>query len=338
MMRRLSIAFLTGAAVALLTSAVLPSRAAEAIKIGMVKVTTDGPIYIAQDKGYFAAEGLSVDFAPFDAAQIVTQATQAGDVDIGATAVSAALYNLAAKGGLTLIGGLGREVPGFHGTGFLATNRAWDAGLHSFGDLEHKTIAVPQIGGPLHYDVALIAEKYGLDIETMRIMPLQTLPNVASAIIGGQPDVGLTTSTSILKIVAARQARLLGWVGDETPWQVSAIFVATKTANERRPMLDAFLRAYKRGAHDYYAAFTGSDGKRKDGLSAGATIAILAKYLEQPAPQVAQAIGFVDPEARLDVKDVLHQVEWFKAQRMVPAEANGAAMIDQRYVVPLQGG
>jgi NitT/TauT family transport system substrate-binding protein len=337
MMERSSIAFLA-CAVALLSAAVSPSPAAEAIKIGMVKVTTDGPIYIARDQGYFAAEGLDVDFANFDAAQIVTQATQAGDVDIGAAAVSAALYNLAAKGGLTLIGGLGREVPGFHGTGFLATNRAWDAGLHSFKDMEHKTIVVPQIGGPLHYDVALMAEKYGLDIGTMRIMPLQTLPNVASAIIGGQPDIGLTTSTSILQIVAAHQARLLGWVGDETPWQVSAIFVATKTANERRPMLEAFLRAYKRGAHDYYAAFTGSDGKRKNGLSAGATIAILAKYLDQPAAQVAQAIGFVDPEARLDVADVLHQVEWFKTQRMLPADAKGAAMIDQRYVVPLQGG
>jgi NitT/TauT family transport system substrate-binding protein len=242
MMERSSIAFLA-CAVALLSAAVSPSPAAEAIKICMVKVTTDGPIYIARDQGYFAAEGLDVDFANLDAAQIVTQATQDGDVDIGAAAVSAALYNLAAKGGLTLIGGLGREVPGFHGTGFLATNRAWDAGLHSFKDMEHKTIVVPQIGGPLHYDVALMAEKYGLDIGTMRIMPLQTLPNVASAIIGGQPDIGLTTSTSILQIVAAHQARLLGWVGDETPWQVSAIFVATKTANERRPMLEAFLRA-----------------------------------------------------------------------------------------------
>lgn len=337
-MKRNSIAFFACVVVALSSGAVSTSRAAEAIKIGMVKVTTDGPIYLAQEKGYFAAEGLSVEFADFDAAQIVTQATQAGDVDIGATAVSAALYNLAAKGGLTLIGGLGREVPGFHGTGFLATNRAWDAGLHSFKDLEHKTIAVPQIGGPLHYDVALVSEKYGLDIKTMHIMPLQTLPNVASAIIGGQPDVGLTTSTSILQIVTAGQAHLLGWVGDETPWQVSAIFVATKTANERRPMLEAFLRAEKKGAQDYYAAFTGPDGKRKDGPSAAATIAILAKELVQPAAQVAQAIGFADPEARLDVKDVLHQVEWFKAQGMLPADANGAAMIDRRYVVPLPGG
>jgi len=337
-MTRSSIAFFACAVVALLSAAVSPSPAAEAIKIGMVKVTTDGPVYIAQDKGYLAAEGLSVDFAHFDAAQIVTQATQAGDVDIGATAVSAALYNLAAKGGLTLIGGLGREVPGFHGTGFLATNRAWDAGLHSFKDMEHKTIAVPQIGGPLHYDVALVSEKYGLDISTMRIMPLQTLPNVASAIIGGQPDIGLTTSNSVLQLVSARQAHLLGWVGDETPWQVSAIFVATKTANERRPMLEAFLRAYKKGAHDYYDAFTGPDGKPREGPNAAATIAILAKYLGQPEAQVAQAIGFVDPEARLDVKDVLHQVEWFKAQRMLPADANGAAMIDKRYVVPLQGG
>jgi NitT/TauT family transport system substrate-binding protein len=314
------------------------AHATEAIKIGVVPTTSGGANYIAAEKGYFAAEGLSVAFVNFDAAQIVTQAVQAGDVDIGATAVSAAFYNLAAKGGLRLIGGLGREVPGFHGTGFLATNRAWDAGLHSFKDLGGKTIAVPQVGGPLHYDVALVAEKYGLDIKTMHILPLQTLPNVASAIIGGQPDLGLTTSTSIVQLTKAGQAHLLGWVGDETPWQVSAIFVATKTADQRGAMIAAFLRAYRKAAHDYYAAFVGSDGTRQDGPTAPATIAIIAKYLNQPSAQLAQAIGFADPEARLDVKDVLHQVEWFKSQGMLPADADGKKMIDRRYVVPLAGG
>src|SRR5579862_558155 len=223
----------------LVSIAATSSYAAEPVKIGIVKTTASGPLFIAQDKGYFAAEGLAVEIVGFDAAQIATQATMAGDVDIGSTAVSAAFYNLAAKGGLKLIGGVSREVPGFHGTSFLASNRAWDAGLTSLKDLEHKTIAVPQMGGPLHYDVALAAEKYGLDIKTMRLLPLQTVPNVATAVIGGQPDVGLVPNNLTLQILDRNQAHLLAWVGDETPWQFSAIFVATKSANERKPMIEA---------------------------------------------------------------------------------------------------
>ena len=321
-----------------LLSGVAPNGvgAAEAVKIGIVKTTASGPLFIAEEKGYFAAENLAVEIVPFDAAQIATQATMAGDVDIGATAVSAAFYNLAAKGGLKLIGGVSREVPGFHGTSFLASNRAWDAGLTSLKDLERKSIAVPQMGGPLHYDVALVSEKYGLDIKTMRLLPLQTVPNVATAVIGGQPDVGLVPNNLTLQILDRNQAHLLAWVGDETPWQFSAIFVATKSADERKPMIEAFLRAYRKGAHDYDNAFRGSDGKRQDGPTAPAILALLAKYLDQPAAQLAQGIAYDDPDAKLDIKDILHQVEWFKAQGMVPADANGADMIDKRYALPLE--
>ena len=128
----------------------------------------------------------------------------------------------------------------------------------------------------------------------------------------------------------------MGWVGEETPWQFSAIFVATKTADRRGAMIEATLRAFRKGAHDFAAAFTSPDGKREDGPTAPAILAILAKNLDQPVSQLEQSIGYVDPDARLDIKDVRRQVEWFKAQHMIPDDANSAGMIDLRYVRPLE--
>src|SRR5256885_12177937 len=43
--------------------------AAEHIKIGSLKTVGTGPIYIADAKGYFAAEGLDIEFVVFDSAQ-----------------------------------------------------------------------------------------------------------------------------------------------------------------------------------------------------------------------------------------------------------------------------
>jgi NitT/TauT family transport system substrate-binding protein len=314
----------------------VPGTAAENIKIGMVPVTGSGPVYIAADKGYFAGEGLSVEFVNFDASQTVVQAVIAGDVDIGATALSAAFYSLAGKGGLELIGGHNREAPGFHGQGVLASNRAWDAGLTSFTDLAHHSVAIPQTGGPVHYSVALIAEKYGVDMKTVRLLPLQTLPNVASALVGGQPDFGVLVNTLALPLLQRNQAHLLGWVGDETPWQISGLFIATKTAEQRHAMVDSFLRAYRKGARDYYDAFVGPDGKRRDGATADAVLAILAKYLNQKPEQLARGISYVDPEARLDVKDILHQIAWYKSEGMLKSEIDTNIVIDRRYVIPLE--
>lgn len=313
------------------------ARAAESIKIGIGPVTASGPLYIAQDKGYFAAENLTAEMVSLDAAQSVAQGVVAGDLDIGATAATAAAYNLAASGGLKIIGGQGREVPSFHGSAFLASNHAWDAGVQSLKDMGNHTIGIVQIGGPIHYEVELAAEKYGIDPKTMRLVALQGLSNVASALAGGQVDVGVEVNTFALKLSGSGAAHLLAWVGDETPWQNALLFVATKSADQRAAMIEAFLRAYRKGAHDYDDAFTGPDGRRRDGPTAPAMLAILAKHLNQPAAQLDEGISYDDPDAKLDVKDVLHQVEWFKDQHMLPAGADGVAMIDMRYTVPLQG-
>jgi NitT/TauT family transport system substrate-binding protein len=328
------------ATAAMLSSGFLLAGAARAehIKVGTGPVTASGPLYIAQDKGYFAAENLDAEMVSLDAAQSVAQGVVAGDLDIGATAATAAAYNLAASGGLKIIGGQGREVPTFHGSAFLASNKAFDAGLTTLKGMEHHTVGSVQIGGPIHYEVELAAEKYKVDTETMRIVPLQGLSNLATALAGNQVDIGVEVNTFALKLSSSHNAHLIAWVGDETPWQNTLLFAATKTTDQRGKMLEAFMRAYKKGSRDYYAAFTSPDGKRHDGPSAPEILAILSKHLNQPAAQLDEGISYDDPDAKIDVKDVLHQIKWFKEQKMLPATADGAAMIDKRYAVPLDGG
>ena len=64
-----------------------PARA-EAIKVGTTKLSSTAPLFIAIDKGYFAAEGLAAEVVIFDAAQPVSMGVTSGDLDFGVTAVS----------------------------------------------------------------------------------------------------------------------------------------------------------------------------------------------------------------------------------------------------------
>ena len=325
---------LVGCAVAL---AALPARAEDySIKVGTGPVTAAGPLYIAQDRGYFAAEHITAEMVSMDAAQSVAQGVVAGALDIGATAATAAAYNLGAKGGLKIIGGQGREVPTFHGAAIVASNEGWDKGVKSLKDLGNRTVGIVQVGGPIHYELELANEKYHIDPKSQRLVALQGLSNMATALAGNQIDAGVEVSTFTLKLIDTQKAHLLAWVGDETPWQNTLILASTRTADERKPMIDAFMRAYKRAAHDYYEAFTAPDGTRRDGPTAPAILAIMEKALNQSAEQLRQGISYDDPDAKLDVKDVLRQIKWFKEQNMLPADADGEKMIDKRYAVPLQ--
>jgi NitT/TauT family transport system substrate-binding protein len=311
---------------------------AEPIKVGVVRVAAFAPLYIAQERGYFAAEGVPAEIVTFDAAQPVAVGVAAGSIDFGVAALTAGLYNLAGQGALKIIAGAASETPGFHNQAYLVSTRAPSAAsLKSLRDLPGHSVAVTGMGAPAVYVLGgLVTEKYGFDFKAIHLQPLQSLPNLVSSTVGGQSDatvLALTGSTASL--IERGSLRLMGWVGDETPWQFGAAFTATKTANERRGTVEKFLRAYRKGARDYYSAFIGPDGKRQDGPTAPAIVAIIAKYTNQSLEEIKLSTPYIDADARLDTKDILRQVGWYKSQALVKPEVDGEGVMDGRYVVPL---
>lgn len=314
------------------------SAHAEPIKIGVVKTGVSGVVFIAIDKGYFADAGVPAEIVYFEAAQPVAVAAASGAIDFGMTAPSGGFYNLAARGALRIIAGAVEEAPGFNGAAYLVSAHAWADGVRTLKDFAGHTFAVSQVGSPPHYALGLMAEKYGFDLQGMRIVPLQSIANIASAVAGGQADETiLTQSPALLPAVERGDIRRLGWVGNETPWQFNLTFTATHIADERTDTVNRFLRAYRRGMRAYHDAFTGPDGKPAEGPAAPEFLAIMGKYLNQSVAEARLGVGYFDPDARLDVKDVLHQIAWFKAQGMLKLDDSGEEIIDKRYVTPLPG-
>lgn len=312
------------------------SAGADPIKIGVLKVTGAAPVFIAQEKGYFTAEGVPVELVYFDASQPIAVAVTSGAIDFGITGFTAGFYSLAGQGALKVIGGgYAREAPGFHNQGYVASNQAYAGGLKSVKDFPGHSLAMSQIGSPPHYALGLLVEKYGLDAKTIRLLPLQSVANMSSAVSGGQADSAIMTAAATLPLVQRGDAKLLGWVGDETPSEFGAVFTATKTANDHRDTVERFLRAWRKGTQECHDAFASADDKPALGAAAPETLAIIAKYTGLPVETIKLGLPFCDSGARLEVKDVRHQIAWYKAQGMVKPEIDGDQIIDKRYVIPL---
>src|SRR5262245_16413647 len=88
---------------AALVLASAPALAQEKLNVGALRFVSNGGLFVAVEKGYFKAEGLDIELKFFDAAQPIAVAVVSGDIDLGATAFTAGLYNLAGKGGLKII-------------------------------------------------------------------------------------------------------------------------------------------------------------------------------------------------------------------------------------------
>jgi NitT/TauT family transport system substrate-binding protein len=329
--------YISAAALAALMSfiSLSPSRAADTIKIGLLKTAGNGAIFVAAERGYFTAEGLSVNLVFFDGALPIAVATVSGDVDIGSTALTGGLYNLAAQGALRVVAAQSADVPTFQNNTVVISNRAYEGGLKSYKDLGGRSIGITTIGGSPQYCIVLLSEKYGFNLNSVRFLPLQSVTNIVSAITGNQADAGVGPAAAVLPAVQRGEAKLLGYVGDEVSYQLGAIFVATKTADNRGDLLKRFLAAYRHGAKDYHDAVTGPGEKRQDGPGTEAMLQILAKYIGQTPEQLKPGISYVDADARLDAKDVQHQIDWYRSQGQMKGELTAATLIDSRYALTL---
>src|SRR6202171_1386763 len=304
-------------------------------KIGVLRLSSSAPVFIAQDKGYFREAGLDIELKFFDAAQPIAVATTSGDIDFGVTAFTAGLYNLAGKGTLKVIGGMSREKAGYPLIGYFASNNAYAAGLKTPRDLAGKRIAVTQVGSSFHYSLGLLADKYGFKLSDVKVLPLQSLSNAAAALKGETVDAALLPIAAARSLLDSNGAKFLGWVGDETPWQLGAVFASPKTLTNNAlvtRLLGALVRA-DREYHDVILAAV-KDGKAPINEQTKPLLEIIAKYTNLPGEQVVGNCAYIDPDGKLDVKNVANQIAWLQEQGFVDKGFGADAIIAKDYVKP----
>ena len=305
------------------------------VKVGVLRLSSSAPVFIAQDKGYFREAGVDVDLKFFDAAQPVAVAATSGDVDFGVTSLTAGFYNLAGKGALKVIGGMSHERAGFPLIGYFATAKAYAGGLKTPKDLAGKRIAMTQVGSSFHYSRGLLADKYGLKLGEMRLLPMQSLSNVAAALKGETVDAALLPVSAARKLLDDGSIKLLGWVGDETPWQVGAVFAAPTTL-QKKALVTKFLAAIVRADREYHdvilAAVAG--GKAPINDKTRPLLEIIAKYTNLPLEQVVGNCAYIDADGRLDIKDVANQIAWLQRQGFVDKGVSPDAILAGDFVKP----
>jgi|SRR5579864_2213996 len=308
--------------------------AADHVKIGIVSSLGSAPIFVAFERGFFKDEGLEVELVPFQSAQPVAVAAASGDIDFGSTGLTMAFFTLANQGALKLIGAGTWERSGFYGLGFLVSNQAYAAGVKTFEDLSGHSVAITQIGTALHYNLGIVLAKHGVDLKTVRVLPLQSNPNIASAIIGGQADAAVLSAANVLALVDKGNAHMLAWLADEFSYgQGDGTFTSTKVANERPNAVRHFLAAFRKGERTWDEAFLDSDGKRADQATAPEMIGIAAKNLSQPPAVLKLGVPYFDPLARVSVPDIQRALDWYEAQGLLKTHIDAEKIIDRRYAI-----
>lgn len=304
--------------------------------LGIIRLASQAPSFIAQERGYFKDENLDMDFKYFEAAQPMAVAIAGGDVDYGVTAMSGGLISLAEKNAVKVIGGSLQEEKGLAGQIILASNKAYEAGLTDPKHLAGKSFGITTAGSSFHFMAHKIAKANGFALSDMTLRPLQKVGAVVGALTSGQIDAWAIQPSIAKKMIAEGAAKQIGIVSDYAPdYQVTTVFTSTKNAAEERAKTEAFIRAYSKAIDDYNAALVDKTASAEE---VDAIAKIVHKYVEMDLPFEQAKTNLINGAMRinkglaLSLGSVTEQLNWFKDEKMVKDTITPEMLFDTSYV------
>lgn len=283
------------------------------VSLGMLRLTSSAPLFIAMDKGFFADEGIEIDAQWFDAAHPIAVATASSKVNVGATGITASLYNMAANGQkLGIVADKGREQKGYSSSALLVTTDNFNNGVQSLKDLKGKRIGITQKGSTFHYMLGRMLETQGMSLDDVEIVPLNKLSAVMAALESKQIDGCILNEPNITKVQKAGYGKLVVQVGDVIPYQTSAIFYSPEFM-QNKDAANRFMKAYVKACNYYYdAAIEKKDAKKLDEV-----VNIVAKYVKAPADDIKAGLPYIDKNGQLLASDIDTQIKWYTANKMM---------------------
>ena len=164
-------------------------------------------------------------------------------------------------------------------------------------------------------------------------MPLQSLSNAVAALKGETVDAALLPVSTARKLMDDGGAKILGWVGDQTPFQLGAVFASQRTL-ANKALVEKFLAVLERADREYHDVILASvkDGNAAISDNTKPLLEIIAKYTNLSVEQVAGNCAYIDPDGRLDVKNVDNQIKWLQNQGFVDKGFGADAIIDRDFV------
>ena len=283
------------------------------VSLGMLRLTSSAPLFIAMDKGFFAEEGIEIEPQWFDAAHPIAVSTASSKVDVGATGITASLYNMAAKGQkLGIVADKGREQKGYSSSALLVTTDNYNAGVKSLKDLKGKRIGITQKGSTFHYMLGRMLETQGMSLNDVEIVPLSKLSAVMAALESKQIDGCILNEPNITKVQKAGYGKLVVQVGDVIPYQTSAIFYSPDFMKNKDAAV-RFMRAYNKACNYYYEAAV----EKKDAKKLDEVVNIVAKYVKAPAEDIKAGLPYIDKDGKLLVSDIATQIKWYTDNKMI---------------------
>lgn len=322
--------FLAGAALAGGVAGSRRAWAAEKLTLGIVNTISDAPFFIADAKGFFTAEGLDVELTTFASGSTMIAPLGAGQLDIGAGALSVAFFNAIEHGvSLRIVADKARNAPGYGFQALMIRAGLIDGGqFKDFADLKGLKICIPSRASVGEQSILNEAAKRGgLDYDAVEKMFLPTNEQLP-ALRNGAVDGTIVSEPTVSLSIQSGATKLFAKVDSFYPNQEAAVLYFGDTMLNKRPELThRFMRAYLRALRWYNDSLSGG---HIAGANAEEAIDIIARYAvtkDRALIRAATPSG-VDPDGAIEVASIAKDLGFVQGLGMVNKSFDVARSFD----------
>jgi NitT/TauT family transport system substrate-binding protein len=299
------------------------------IRIGLVRLISSGPIFIAEARKFFERVNLDAEFKYFADGALAMPALVAGELDLTASTLNAGVFNTVSKGApFKLILDRGSEKPGSGSMTIVVSNKMYDAGLTAVDKgsmLKGKRIAIQAPGSIDQYLMGRMAQKAGLnprtDLDWSAGMPY---PDIIKLMGAGQADAAQIPVPLAFLAERNKVGKLIGAGSEVEPntqlacWVMSSSFLA-----DNRSAAVRFAMVHTHAARLFNKAAAAKDPE---------VVKIIADATKVPAPLIERAAPrwtWYDDEGKVNVDSCMAQYTFMsEMMHMVSGKVTPQALFD----------
>lgn len=268
------------------------------VRLGYVPVMIFAPLFVAQERGYFAEEGLDVELTPVQGGSDSVVQLAAGNFDVAVGGAGAGLFNAAQRGvKFTIVAPMHQERPPLTTPLVISAKRAEE--FKSVADLKGKKVAINATGSATEYWLAQALAKGGLKIEDVQLttlafrdVPAALESGSLDASMLGEPLVTINEQNGMVKVLA--EDFINGFSS-------TYVYMGEPLLKENPEAARGFLRAYLRACRDLQGDYMSQQ-----------IAAIIEKYTQVPAAVTLESsTPQYDPNGQIKIEDLRTLQEYF---------------------------
>ncbi len=306
-----------------------PLQPTVAVKSGVLGVVGDGPVYIAIDRGYFKQEGLEVETVRFDSAARMIAPMAAGQLDTGAGAVGAGLFNAIARGiPIKIVADKAHIAPSHEYNPLVARKDLVESGvMKDWKDLKGRNVAITAKAVAPYMYVVKGLEKAGLSLDDINLVEM----NYSDMNVGfAKKSIDVAVENEPFATVGLEKGLFVRWksIQDIYPFhQVSVVMYSPEFARNNAEAARRYMVAYLKGVRDFNEAYD-----KKKGLAD--VVSIIAKHTGEKNLALVEkvVVPAINPDGYANAQHIRADQEWYKKQGFVKTGADLDAIIDNQYV------